>query len=234
MAKLYFYYSAMNAGKSTILLQSSFNYKERGMNTMLFTSSKDNRYGIGSIKSRIGLAEGANLFSEETNILEKVREEIGKRKIDCVLLDESQFLTKEQVKQLCYVVDYFNIPVLCYGLRSDFKGELFTGSKYLLAWADKLNEVKTICHCGSKATMNIRIDSNGNPIHSGEQVFIGDETNYASVCRKHHILNSANQNPPGAESTQKKCSGSDNVNASGLTTASSSSAAISDCDEAFT
>ncbi|KAH7648295.1 thymidine kinase [Cryptosporidium bovis] len=231
MAKLYFYYSAMNAGKSTILLQSSFNYKERGMNTMLFTSSKDDRYKIGLIKSRIGLAEEAHLFSDETNILEKVRDEISKRKIDCVLLDESQFLTKEQVRQLCYVVDYFNIPVLCYGLRSDFRGELFTGSKYLLAWADKLNEVKTICHCGSKATMNIRIDSNGDPIYSGEQILIGGESSYASVCRKHHIINSAEHYPLISNDKHNECNNNVNVNASKLTTASSSSAATSDCDD---
>lgn len=189
MAKLYFYYSAMNAGKSTILLQSSFNYQEKGMRTILFTSIKDDRFKRGLICSRIGLSEEAHTYSSTTNIFDIINEEHNKKKIDCVLVDECQFLTKLQVREICAVVDKLDIPVLCYGLRTDFQGKLFTGSKYLLAWADKLNEIKTICHCNKKATMTLRLDKNGTPIYVGEQIVIGDESIYTSVCRKHHIIN---------------------------------------------
>lgn len=190
MAKLYFYYSAMNAGKSTVLLQSSFNYKERGMRTIIFTSVSDSRSKKNSVCSRIGLSEEAHIYSPDTSIIDIVREEHSKNKIDCVLIDECQFLTKQQVKEACIIVDKLNIPVLCYGLRTDFQGELFQGSKYLLAWADKLNEVKTICHCGKKATMTLRINKDGNPVYEGEQILVGGENLYTSVCRKHHIISS--------------------------------------------
>ncbi|KAH8582950.1 thymidine kinase [Cryptosporidium sp. chipmunk genotype I] len=194
MAKLYFYYSAMNAGKSTVLLQSSFNYQERGMKTILFTAAIDSRFEEGSICSRIGLSEKAYKFSSSTNLLDIITEEHKKKKIHCALVDESQFLTKFQVRELCIVVDKLNIPVLCYGLRTDFRGKLFEGSKYLLAWADKLNEIKTICHCSKKATMTLRMDGNGNPAYTGEQILIGDDSIYTSVCRKHHIINNEDYN----------------------------------------
>ncbi|KAF7458857.1 thymidine kinase [Cryptosporidium felis] len=188
MAKLYFYYSAMNAGKSTLLLQSSFNYVEKGMRTILFTFNRDNRFKNGEVASRIGLSETANTYSSDTEIYEILAKKKSEQEINCVLVDEAQFLTKKQVKDLCKIVDEFDIPTLCYGLRTDFKGDLFPGSKYLLAWADKLIEIKTICHCSKKATMTMRVDKNGNPIVDGEQILIGDESIYTSVCRKHHIL----------------------------------------------
>ncbi|MBB1269890.1 thymidine kinase [Shewanella sp. SR44-3] len=185
MAQLYFYYSAMNAGKSTSLLQSSYNYRERGMNTLVMTASIDNRYGIGKVASRIGLQTEAQVFGEGDNLIELVESTHLKTKLHCVLVDESQFLSKEQVRQLTHVVDNLDIPVLCYGLRSDFQGELFTGSQYLLAWADKLVELKTICHCGRKANMVVRLDGEGKPMREGEQVAIGGNESYESVCRKH-------------------------------------------------
>ncbi|ABE55815.1 thymidine kinase [Shewanella denitrificans OS217] len=185
MAQLYFYYSAMNAGKSTSLLQSSYNYRERGMNTLVMTASIDNRYGIGKVASRIGLQTEAQVFGEGDNLIELVEATHQQTKLHCVLVDESQFLSKEQVRQLTHVVDNLDIPVLCYGLRSDFQGELFTGSQYLLAWADKLVELKTICHCGRKANMVVRLDGEGKPMREGEQVAIGGNESYESVCRKH-------------------------------------------------
>jgi thymidine kinase len=185
MANLFFYYSSMNAGKSTTLLQSSFNYIERGMQTMLLTVSFDNRFGTGKIASRIGLEAPAALFDATTDLRHLIEEELKARKIDCILLDEAQFLTKDQVWQLSDVADRLGVPVLCYGIRTDFQGELFEGSKWLLAWADKLNELKTICHCGRKAGMVIRIDENGNPVREGNQVEIGGNDRYVSVCRRH-------------------------------------------------
>lgn len=185
MAQLYFYYSAMNAGKSTSLLQSSYNYRERGMNTLVMTASIDNRYGIGKVASRIGLQTEAQVFGEGDDLIALIESTHQKTKLHCVLVDESQFLSKEQVKQLTHVVDNLDIPVLCYGLRSDFQGELFTGSQYLLAWADKLVELKTICHCGRKANMVLRLDGEGKPMREGEQVAIGGNERYESVCRKH-------------------------------------------------
>ncbi|AUG55021.1 thymidine kinase [Thalassospira marina] len=185
MAKLFFYYSSMNAGKSTTLLQSSFNYIERGMQTMLLTAALDDRFGAGKIASRIGLEAPATLFENETDLFALVKQELGTRNIDCLLVDEAQFLTKDQVWQLSDVADKLSVPVLCYGIRTDFQGELFEGSKWLLAWADKLNELKTICHCGSKAGMVIRIDENGVPVREGAQVEIGGNDRYVSVCRKH-------------------------------------------------
>ncbi len=185
MAKLYFYYSTMNAGKSTTLLQSSFNYEERGMRTLLLTAAFDDRFGVGKIASRIGLEAEANLFREDTDILQMVREELENRQIDCIMVDESQFLSREQVFQLSEVADQLRIPVLCYGLRTDFQGNLFEGSQHLLAWADELKELKTICHCGSKATMVIRVNEQGDPIREGQQKEIGGNDRYVALCRKH-------------------------------------------------
>lgn len=186
MAQMYFYYSAMNAGKSTTLLQSSFNYKERGMNPVIFTAALDDRYGVGKVSSRIGLQADAQLFRPDTDLYQEIEKLNSDEKRHCILVDESQFLTKEQVYQLTEVVDKLNIPVLCYGLRTDFLGELFEGSKHLLAWADKLIELKTICHCGRKAIMVIRTDEDGNPIAEGDQVAIGGNDRYVSVCRQHY------------------------------------------------
>ncbi|ASA54704.1 thymidine kinase [Vibrio gazogenes] len=186
MAQMYFYYSAMNAGKSTTLLQSSFNYRERGMNPVIYTAAIDDRFGVGKVSSRIGLEEEAYLFRESSDLFEEIDQLHQQMKVDCILIDECQFLSKEQVYQLTDVVDRLGIPVLCYGLRSDFKGELFPGSQHLLAWADKLVELKTICHCGKKANMVVRVDAQGQPIAEGAQVDIGGNDRYVSVCRKHY------------------------------------------------
>ena len=186
MAKLYFYYSAMNAGKSTTLLQSSYNYKERGMETILFLPDIDTRYGIGKIASRIGLSSNAHTFSNTDNLFERTQDLLKLTdNIRCVLLDEAQFLTKQQVAQLAEIPDQLKLPVLTYGLRTDFMGEPFEGSHYLLAWADELIEIKTICHCGSKATMNLRIDETNQPVRTGKQIEIGGNDRYVAVCRKH-------------------------------------------------
>ncbi len=185
MAKLYFYYSAMNAGKSTSLLQSAYNYKERGMRPFIMSAAIDNRYSIGKVTSRIGLEAEAYLFHKEDDLFKILSEENKKQGINCVLIDESQFLSREQVKQLAVAVDDLDIPVLCYGIRTDFRGELFPGSQHLLAWADNLIELKTICHCGSKATMVVRTDEEGNIINDGDQVVIGGNDRYQSMCRKH-------------------------------------------------
>ena len=184
MAKLYFYYSAMNAGKSTALLQANHNYKERGMNTLLFTSGLDSRYEVGKITSRIGISEPANVFYKGFDFVEFVK---GYSDIACILIDEAQFLDKAQVYQLGYIVDNFNIPVLAYGLRSDFLGNPFEGSLHLLVLADVLSEVKTMCFCGSKAIMNARINEKGEKVHEGEQVEIGGNDRYVSLCRKHYM-----------------------------------------------
>lgn len=186
MAQLYFYYSAMNAGKSTALLQSSYNYQERGMRTLVWTAEIDDRFGSGKVSSRIGLSSPAKLFNNQTLLIDEITEEHEKKPVHCILVDECQFLTREQVKELSDVVDYLDIPVLCYGLRTDFRGELFSGSQYLLAWADKLIELKTICHCGRKAGMVLRLDSDGKPYAEGEQVVIGGNERYVSMCRKHY------------------------------------------------
>nr|WP_306416893.1 thymidine kinase [Vibrio sp. D420a] len=183
---MYFYYSAMNAGKSTTLLQSSFNYQERGMTPVIFTAALDDRYGVGKVSSRIGLQSEAQLFKADTNLFQAIAALNEEEKRHCVLIDECQFLSKEQVYQLTEVVDKLNIPVLCYGLRTDFLGELFEGSKYLLSWADKLVELKTICHCGRKANMVIRTDEHGVAIAEGDQVAIGGNDKYVSVCRLHY------------------------------------------------
>ncbi|XBS68259.1 thymidine kinase [Acerihabitans sp. KWT182] len=185
MAQLYFYYSAMNAGKSTALLQSSYNYRERGMRTLVFTAEIDNRFVRGQISSRIGLSSPAELYRPDTDLLAVIQAFHGRQQLHCILVDESQFLTREQVAALSDVVDWLNIPVLCYGLRTDFRGELFPGSHYLLAWADKLIELKTICYCGRKANRVLRLGEDGKPVHEGQQVVIGGDERYVSVCRKH-------------------------------------------------
>ena len=185
MAKLYFYYSSMNAGKSTALLQSSYNYKERGMNTLVMTPRLDDRYGVGVVTSRIGLEANAFAFSTTDDLYDLIVHHNQEEPLHCVMIDEAQFLTRNQVWQLSDVTDLANIPVLAYGLRTDFQGEPFEGSKYLLAWADNLKEIKAICHCGSKATMVIRMDSDGNAVTEGAQVEIGGNDRYISMCRKH-------------------------------------------------
>lgn len=186
MAKLYFYYSAMNAGKSTTLLQSSYNYQERGMNTLVYTAAIDGRYGVGKVASRIGIMQDAQLFDAETNIFEEIKAHIAHQTLHCILIDEAQFLTKAQVYQLTEIVDKLAIPVLCYGLRTDFRAELFEGSQYLLAWADQLEELKTICYCGRKAHFVIRMNEKGEAIADGEQIQIGGNDSYLSVCRRHY------------------------------------------------
>lgn len=185
MAKLYFYYSTMNAGKSTTLLQSSFNYRERGMHTLLLTAAFDDRFGSGKVASRIGLEQVADLFDESINLFQHVIRRNTEQHIDCLLVDEAQFLSKDQVWQLTEVCDQLKIPVLCYGIRTDFQGELFDGSRWLLAWADELQELKTICHCGKKANMVVRVDEDGQAIQHGSQVEIGGNDRYVSLCRRH-------------------------------------------------
>jgi thymidine kinase len=185
MAKLYFYYSSMNAGKSTSLLQSSYNYQERGMNTLVLAPELDNRHGVGKVTSRIGLETDAKAFTPEHDLLNLISTAHASNALHCVLVDEAQFLTREQVYQLGEVTDSLDIPVLTYGLRTDFRGEPFEGSKYLLAWSDNLRELKAICHCGAKATMVIRLDESGNPVKEGSQVEIGGNDRYVSLCRRH-------------------------------------------------
>jgi len=184
MAKLFFYYSAMNAGKTTVLLQSAHNYRERGMSPLLFTPLLDDRYRAGVIRSRIGLEAEAICFDAGSNLLEEVDAALEKANVHCVLVDEAQFLSRDQVFQLTEVVDRLNIPVLCFGLRTDFQGELFEGSRYLLAWADELQELKTICHTGRKATMVVRVDEHGYALREGSQVEIGGNERYISVSRR--------------------------------------------------
>jgi thymidine kinase len=185
MAKLYFYYSSMNAGKSTALLQSSYNYRERGMNTLVLAPQLDDRFGKGKVTSRIGIETDAKTFVPDDDLLALVEARNKHSQLHCVLIDEAQFLTKEQVFQLGEVTDKMNIPVLAYGLRTDFQGEPFEGSKYLLAWSDNLKELKAICDCGSKATMVVRFDEGGNAITEGSQIEIGGNDRYVSMCRKH-------------------------------------------------
>ncbi len=184
MAKLYFYFSAMNAGKTTTLLQSAHNYRERGMRVAILTPRLDDRAGSGTVASRIGLQAQGVAFVRDTDLERLVRADIAADgPLHCVLVDEAQFLTKAQVWQLSDVVDRVRIPVLCYGLRTDFRGELFEGSHYLLAWADELQEIKTICHSGKKATMNLRVDAGGRALQEGPQVEIGGNERYVSVSR---------------------------------------------------
>ena len=185
MAKLYFSYSTMNAGKSTVLLQASHNYGERGMKTMLFTAELDNRSKVGNISSRIGLSEKASTFNNDDNLFSSVQERLNIDKISCVFVDEAQFLTEKQVWELSDVVEILNIPVMCFGLRTDFQGKLFEGSSTLLAISDELKEIKTICHWGKKANMVVRVDSNGKVLKEGAQIEIGGNEKYISLCRKH-------------------------------------------------
>jgi len=185
MAKLYFYYSSMNAGKSTALLQSSYNYRERGMRTYVLAPVLDDRYGAGKVTSRIGIETDAVAFRQSDDLYEQIEGQHNEDPLHCVLIDEAQFLTRDQVFQLSEVTDNLNIPVLAYGLRTDFQGEPFEGSKYLLAWSDNLKELKAICHCGSKATMVLRKDGDGNTVTEGSQVEIGGNDRYISMCRKH-------------------------------------------------
>ena len=185
MAKLYFNYSSMNAGKSTALLQANHNYLERGMKTKMFTFSGDNRYEENKIVSRLNISADANPFSETTDLFQNLIQDEEQKKIKCVLIDEAQFLKKEQVAQLGRIVDELDIAVLAFGIRTDFQGELFEGSKYLLAWADNLKEIKTVCWCARKATMVVRLDSKGNILSEGQQLEIGGNEKYVPLCRAH-------------------------------------------------
>jgi len=185
MAKLYFHYSTMNAGKSTLLLQASHNYREGGMATYLVTAQFDNRAGQGRIASRIGIGEPADTFAPGEDMFEKISNRLSQGPVACVFVDEAQFLSKDQVWQLARAVDDLKVPVMCYGLRVDFQGNLFPGSAALLAWADEMREVRTICHCGKKATMVIRRGPDGKALTAGEQVVIGGNETYVSLCRKH-------------------------------------------------
>ncbi|WP_068301938.1 thymidine kinase [Pararhodobacter sp. CCB-MM2] len=185
MAKLYFHYSTMNAGKSTILLQASYNYRERGMDTYLITAQFDNRAGEGRVGSRIGIGSDADTFGPGEDLFAKIEARLAMGAVACIFIDEAQFLSKEQVWDLARVVDDLNVPIMCYGLRVDFRGELFPGSAALLALADEMREVRTICHCGKKATMVIRQGPDGMALKDGAQVQIGGNETYVSLCRRH-------------------------------------------------
>ena len=185
MAKLYFHYSTMNAGKSTVLLQAAHNYKERGMVPYLLTAHLDNRAGAGRIASRIGIGEQADTFTTRDNLFAMLEARLDKGPVACIFVDEAQFLTKEQVWQLARAVDDLSVPVMCFGLRVDFRGELFPGSATLLALADEMREVRTICHCGKKATMVVRLGEDGTVLKEGAQVQVGGNSTYTSLCRKH-------------------------------------------------
>jgi thymidine kinase len=185
MAKLYFHYSTMNAGKSTSLLQASHNYREGGMQTYLITARLDNRAGKSRIASRIGIGEDADTFDPDEDLFEKLKARFAEGPVACVFIDEAQFLSKAQVWQLARAVDDLGVPVMCYGLRVDFRGELFPGSAALLAWADEMREVRTICHCGKKATMVVRKGPDGQALKDGAQVVIGGNETYVSLCRRH-------------------------------------------------
>lgn len=185
MAKLYFHYSTMNAGKSTLLLQAAHNYQEMGMQTYLLTADFDHRAGTGQIGSRIGLAKEADIYSEESDLFSMISNRLSESSVACVMVDEAQWLSKEQVWQLARAVDDLKVPVMCYGLRVDFRGELFPGSAALLALADEMREVRTICHCGKKATMVIRKGADGKAVVDGDQVQVGGNETYVSLCRKH-------------------------------------------------
>ncbi len=187
MAKLYFYYASMNAGKSTLLLQADFNYRARGMRTRLFTAALDDRHGIGVIASRIGLSLSAPVFDAATDLYAEVAADHAATPLACVLVDEAQFLSRAQVVQLARIADSLRIPVLAYGLRSDFRGEPFEGSLWLLTLADVLSEIKSVCHCGAKATMNLRVDAQGRAVGDGAQTEIGGDERYLALCRRHFV-----------------------------------------------
>jgi thymidine kinase len=187
MAKLYFYYASMNAGKSTVLLQTAFNYRERGMRPMLWTAAVHDRSGFGIIDSRIGITAEANAYEPSTDLRREVEAALEQGPIDCILIDEAQFLSAGQVRQLAGICDELGIPVLAYGLRTDFQSNLFEGSATLLALADKLVELKAICECGRKATMNLRMDSEGRAVASGAQTEIGGNDRYVALCRRHYM-----------------------------------------------
>ena len=187
MAKLYFYYASMNAGKSTTLLQADFNYRERGMATMLFTAALDERAGRGVIASRLGVSAAATPFDAATDLAACVLDRVAHEPIACVLVDEAQFLSAAQVDQLARLADAYGLPVLCYGLRTDFRGDLFPGSTRLLAIADTLVELKSVCTCGRKATMNLRVDDEGRAIDEGQQTDIGGNERYVALCRRHFV-----------------------------------------------
>jgi thymidine kinase len=187
MAKLYFYYASMNAGKSTILLQTAFNYRERGMEPMLWTAAIHDRSGFGIIDSRIGITAEANTYAPATDIRAEVEAKMAEGPLHCILLDEAQFLSDAQVRQLASICDELHVPVLAYGLRTDFQGNLFEGSATLLALADKLVELKAICECGRKATMNLRVDSQGRAVSAGAQTEIGGNDRYVALCRRHFM-----------------------------------------------
>ncbi|MDR9427287.1 MAG: thymidine kinase [Salibaculum sp.] len=196
MAKLHFNYSTMNAGKSTVLLQASHNYIERGMQTYLLTSQLDTRAGEGRIASRIGIGTPADTFAPGEDLFRKIESRLAQGPCACVFIDEAQFLTEPQVWQVARVVDDLNLPAMCYGLRVDFMGQLFPGSAALLALADEMREVRTICHCGKKATMVVRTDGAGRVLTGGEQVQIGGNESYVSLCRRHWRAATESDTPP--------------------------------------
>ncbi len=201
MAKVYFYYAAMNAGKSTVLLQAGHNYRERGLRPLLLVPAIDDRAGAGRIHSRIGLAADARPIQPGDDLLAVIRAEHGQSAVACVLVDEAQFLSPAQVWQLTDVADHLGVPVLCYGLRTDFQGRLFPGSAALLGVADDLTELKAICHCGRKATMNLRVDPAGRAVREGAQVEIGGNDRYVALCRRHFKEALAPDQPAAARLT---------------------------------
>lgn len=204
MAKLYFYYSAMNAGKTTTLLQAAYNYNERGMETLLYTPCFDDRYQAGTIHSRIGLSAEAICYDGDFNFFEHAREAIeANPKITCIMIDEAQFLTKAQVLELVQITLECKRPAIAYGLRTDFLGEPFEGSKYLLALAEEISEIKTICHCGRKATMNMRIDADGNKVTAGNTIEIGGNDRYVSTCSLHYAAGDAGPRLAATEKTHQ-------------------------------
>ena len=187
MAKLTFFYSTMNAGKSTALLQANHNYRERGMQPLVYTAEVDHRGG-GRVHSRIGISSSARRFGPETDFRAEALAERAARRLDCVLIDEAQFLGRDQVRSLARLADELDVPMHCYGLRTDFRGELFAGSAQLLGWADDIVEIKTICHCGRKATMVVRVDAAGRVEQQGAQIEIGGNERYVPLCRRHFLV----------------------------------------------